>query len=662
MVRGFLRSLARDDGGNVLMLTAASVVVFLAMGGGALDASRMYLAKNRLQQACDAGVLAYRRSMKGANYNNDTYNTAKAYFNANYTPGKFGTENPIFPVPSVDSNVVVHGAASVIVPMTLMSMFGFSNVNLQTKCDAQLQLPNTDVMFVLDTTGSMTDINPGDTEAKISVLRKAVKSFYDTLEMAKVAGTQVRYGFVPYSNTVNVGLLLRREWLADFATYQSRKFDRQDVTAGTKVADEITTKDTGWQPDTSTKTTSRGDPENCVAPASTVKTTPTKSDPWDPSDKAQPRTQKSYRTISGDQYSASIDSSGVCNITKTSYPSTDQTREVTIDKNPKAGQNNADTKRTYWWYLPVRYDVSGIKGGSSGWITSGGKARFPVNDPSSTDSSKPQDYEFPWNATTACIEERKTLRPGEAGTAWDMDIDKVPDPSDEETQWKPYIPAVVFARSVTSYGTNPTGWNMAYPINKEGNYQRLSSQTSLYNACPSAARKLQTAEAGLTSGTLDKYLAGLVTKGWTYHDVGFLWGLRLISKEGLFASENKSAPNGSSIGRNIIFMTDGDTDTHYPAYDAYGLSALDRRRTSLSKLPEDSDQNQIVEDRLLKYCSIAKEQKGITVWVIAFGTTLTPLLSDCATPGRAFQADNATQLNATFAEIAAKIAQLRITK
>jgi hypothetical protein len=53
---------------------------------------------------------------------------------------------------------------------------------------------------------------------------------------------------------------------------------------------------------------------------------------------------------------------------------------------------------------------------------------------------------------------------------------------------------------------------------------------------------------------------------------------------------------------------------------------------------------------------------NITVWVIAFGTTKTPLLVNCASQGRDYQANDAAELNAAFAEIASQIAELRITK
>jgi Flp pilus assembly protein TadG len=664
-----MRSLARDERGNVLFISAISILVLMVLGGSALDISRMYLVKTRLQQACDAGVLAYRRSMVGTNTTRDTWPTAQAYFNANYTPGRYGTDDPIFPQPTVDANVVVHGTASVLVPMTLMQFFGMNQTKLETQCDAQLQLPNTDVMFVLDTTASMTSINAGDTDSRISALRSAVQSFYNTLESAKVSGTQVRYGFVPYSNTVNVGMLLKRDWMVDEAYYQSRVFVGQTKTPTSSTAsNEMLESDTNWQPEIKpiASPPTFGDPENCVAPADTLKSTQTKADLYSPSNKALPYTKTSYRNYGGDDYNAASNSSGQCIITKNTYPKTDQTRVMKYVKNPNAGTvTTGYSYKNNWAYLPVKWPLSTLKIGSvNGLMPASSSATFPVNNPENN-SQTPKLQAFPWSASTACIEERETLRAGQTGTAWDMDVDSVPT-SAAASKWRPYIPAIVFARGVTSYPSSgaPTGWNWSSPVIYGDNYVRLSNAPALTKACPSPARKLMTKEAGLTASTLSKYLNSLVTGGWTYHDIGFLWGLRLISREGLFESENAAAPDGSSIGRNIIFMTDGGTETHLQAYDGYGLSALDRRRTPESRLPTDDEQNDIVEDRLSRYCTIAKEQKGITVWVIAFGdgATLTPLLQNCASEGRAFKADNAAQLNDTFAEIAAKIAQLRLTK
>src|SRR5947208_1767547 len=69
---GFLARLRSDDSGNTLAIMAASLIPMVGMVGSAVDISRAYLVKTRLQQACDAGVLAARRTMTGQSIANDT--------------------------------------------------------------------------------------------------------------------------------------------------------------------------------------------------------------------------------------------------------------------------------------------------------------------------------------------------------------------------------------------------------------------------------------------------------------------------------------------------------------------------------------------------------------------------------------------------------------
>ena len=62
-LRAGTSKLIRDQRGNAMMLTAAAIVPVLGMVGSGVDIGRAYMAQLRLQQACDAGVLAGRRSM-----------------------------------------------------------------------------------------------------------------------------------------------------------------------------------------------------------------------------------------------------------------------------------------------------------------------------------------------------------------------------------------------------------------------------------------------------------------------------------------------------------------------------------------------------------------------------------------------------------------------
>jgi Flp pilus assembly protein TadG len=251
--RSLLSRLARDTAGNVMLMLAGMMVLLASFCGCAVDAARLYVVNSRLQQACDAGALAGRRAMIDTSTTNtilDATATAQAqtFFANNFRAGWFGTTNVTF-TPSKTSDAQVAAAASVAVPMSVMRMFGLGNVTLTASCSARLDVPDTDVIFVLDTTGSMACL-PGDDDttcnnyvnaagtttysrpldgatsgntsvlgyplstayyvpeksgSRISALRTAVLSFFDTLAAASDSSTHIRYGFVTYTSTVNAG-------------------------------------------------------------------------------------------------------------------------------------------------------------------------------------------------------------------------------------------------------------------------------------------------------------------------------------------------------------------------------------------------------------------------------------------------------------------------
>ena len=90
--KGFLARLRRDERGNTLAIMAAALIPMIGMVGSAVDISRAYLVKTRLQQACDAGVLAARRSMTGLLVASDTNAKQQAtnFFNINLKNGAYG--------------------------------------------------------------------------------------------------------------------------------------------------------------------------------------------------------------------------------------------------------------------------------------------------------------------------------------------------------------------------------------------------------------------------------------------------------------------------------------------------------------------------------------------------------------------------------------------
>lgn len=623
-----LARLRSDTAGNTLAMMAAAMVPLTGLVGSAVDMGRIYATKTRLQHACDSAVLAGRKVMKGDVFAVGDEKIATDFFRSNFADQKYGTTAS--GVTFNASGTKLTGNATATVPMSLMKIFGYTKNDLAVTCTADLNLPNTDIMFVLDTTGSMEEINPGDTETRMVTMRKSVKDFHATIEAAKSGSPNIRYGFVPYSQTVNVGRLLKPEWIADSWDYQSRVPDGIELMKGTVyqggwVIDDQVISGT-LSPPTSTNLT----PETCIAPASTLtspRTDISRTDTPYAGPPAGTQTIIKYEIVqNGTQYWLEQTPTS-CKLWQQKY--TDYKRHITEDWHP---YQQADWTAYWWKYKQVTYDTSGLTVG--GYLTTN----------TGYNHTERKVY---WNG---CIEERSTTKSAKYTpipvNAYDMNIDMVPD-GNPKTQWGPSLPGVVWTRqSAWNWDTNE------YRVYGDTqNYEDYAA--GAYASCPSPARKL----APISSAELDTYVNSLQSAGNTYHDIGMIWGARLLSPTGIFKSENA----GTNTSRHLIFMTDGDTNSMVEDYEAYGVSALDRRRASdKSKVPNKAEMDQEVEDRFTAMCEEVRK-KNITVWVIAFGTTLTPLLENCADKGKSFQADNASELNTAFANIAKEITQLRLT-
>ena len=219
--RGILTRLRRDASGNTLAMIAMATIPLAGLVGSAVDIGRSYLIKSRLQAACDAGALAARRSMAGSVLDSNATAQGQNFFRINFSTDTSGATNVVF-TPAVTADGQVTATATARVPMTITKMLGTEFVDLTATCDARLEISNTDVMMVLDVTGSMSG-------SRIIGLRQAVMDFYDTIQNSTTAEGRFRIGFVPYSSAVNVGIdphtgqeILPLNWMVDTWTYQSR--------------------------------------------------------------------------------------------------------------------------------------------------------------------------------------------------------------------------------------------------------------------------------------------------------------------------------------------------------------------------------------------------------------------------------------------------------
>ena len=596
---GFLIRLRKDARGNTLAITAAAILPLIAMLGGAVDLSRLYLTRVRLQHACDAGALAGRKQMGGGAWGTTAQASASQFFWANFKQNAYGTGTATVAFSS--SGTDVQGTAVTTVPMTLMSIFSAPTKTINVSCDSQMQLPNTDVMFVLDNTGSMADkANSSDAKSKIDTLKNAVKCFYEVLAQFKTNGTcqtgisgtginsdaQLRFGFVPYTTNVNVSQIgLPSSYFASTWNYQSRQ---QSGMWGS------------WQ-DT-TKSCS-----NVPANTSTVK----------------------YQTVTSSGWSGSS-----CKVQSSTYSQA-------------------------WLYgsVPLPLNLASALAAFNG-----------SSPPSSTSVSLPTGNSYT-NRTVqwdGCLEEQAPT----------SNINQIPSQSTPSTLYAPALPDAIYMRNAGNSSTLDTSSMTTASSTTTSNY--YNDVRNDYYFCPTPAKKLQT----WSVANFDTYVDSLYAAGNTYHDIGMLWGGRLISPEGMFSGDNKQTPSGGRIMRHVIFMTDGDAQAAACDYTAYGVAWYDNRTGSnvgtASHCPTGaaisnkySSWNSLWSDvntRLLALCGSVKNEPDTTLWVISFGGSgIDPStksnLQTCATDSNHyFDATNAAQLDSAFQMIAAQISQLRLTQ
>jgi Flp pilus assembly protein TadG len=225
---GWLSDLRRDERGNTLAIMAAALVPIAGMMGSGLDMSRAYMAKAKLQTACDSAALAARRHMSSGFITEAAKAEGRKFFNFNFPAGTMKTEPVTLKIDAKQANLSeVEVTASTRVPTSVMKIFGRNSIAISAACNADQDYVNNDIMLVLDVTGSMncaagtgaacTYKSTKQTNSRLELLEDAAGSLYDALAGAQ--GVRIRYGFMPYSMTVNVKSTLTGTWLRSKSKY-----------------------------------------------------------------------------------------------------------------------------------------------------------------------------------------------------------------------------------------------------------------------------------------------------------------------------------------------------------------------------------------------------------------------------------------------------------
>lgn len=632
-----LTRLLHDRRANTLVIMAVSLIPISALAGSAVDMARLYVVKSRLQQACDAGVLAGRKFMSTTSTATTLDATAtaraKTFFANNFTTGWLNTAVPTF-TPTKTTDQQVAGTAAVKVPMTIMKMFAAPDVTVNVACKARYDIADTDIVFVLDTTGSMA-CRPEDSSAqcdsyaranpavaytrpsndptatggylgstayavpestavggsRIKALRQAVKDFNATVTASVDTNTQVRYGFVTYTSTVNAGKAIAQmspSYLIGATSGETAKYQARRINADYVI-------DTQYTKLTNSKA-------SCEA-----------------SDYSGRRTPSTALT-----YNAS---------------NSEAIRESQFWYDPIGTINDAcyyqkERLGPRYYYDEMDLPVSGFVTGNA------------VDDPTRVGSETAR-----WEG---CIEERQTETGVTSFTSasYDLDPERIPS-SAAVTRWKPMWPEVTYGR--WNYGnTVPdyTDGDSPSRLSLDDDSRRRSG----FYSCGKPIKRLEKMTAAQVAAYVDA--VDFKALGGTYHDVGMIWGTRLLSSKGIFASDNAGRAGAAAPRKVLVFLTDGDMKPEEVIYGLYGIEYFDRRVSgnggSLTNLKAYHNA------RFLYECQRARDI-GIDVWTVAIGLNSTPELTSCASSSdQALDTTSGSGLSAIFQRIAKQVAMLRI--
>lgn len=387
----FANRLSRDRAGNILPIAAIGLLVGALVIGSAVDLGRTYLAQQQLQAACDAGVLAGRRAVTTNGFDEAARKSANAFFFTNYNDNAQSSRSSTFTLSTPDDGNTVTATATTVLDTLLMRVFLKDSFNISVECASSMGVGNADVMMVLDTTGSMA-FSLGNT-TRIAALRSAMKNFYNTMTSATSgSNARVRYGFVPFSSTVNVGRLLTdldTRYLVDNRTVQSRIYEPDD------------------------------DRDN------------DSYDSWNVYSSTAYRNNYCDNRVPGDD----------------SYTDTSSGSSRYVRRKQYACRSSGNRYYIYWRYAyrpyvmryrPVAYDMTAYKAFSS--------VRTPIG-------SSGANQNITWGG---CIEERSTVNQATFSyspttgitprAALDLDLDSRPDVNNDATKWAPMIPQLSYTR------------------------------------------------------------------------------------------------------------------------------------------------------------------------------------------------------------------------
>jgi Flp pilus assembly protein TadG len=676
-----LGRLVRRCEGSVAIIFALCAIPLIICAGMAIDIGRAYAVKVRLGAALDAAALAV-----GSEVNQTpTQLTAdmQNYFTANYPSTALGTDVTITPVPAnADlTAATVNFQAQATVPMTLMRLVGINSITVTATAQTQ-KTTGLEIAVVLDNTGSMlcgpndgapnysdSTCSPGvvasdtacaSSTSRICTLINAATEFVDTLTGAITASQQLYIGIVPYVTTVNVGnALCSGAATCSNITSDSCSGDFTDDKGNIIdiAATSITTTVTGNTTRNSTSITT-------VSNISSV----------------SPYMAITGSGISTNTYVSAVNT-GTNTITISANATANGTR-TTLTLGPGGATTNGSPTVTIGSPAAITAGMvvtgTGIPANTAVKTVTGATITLCNNATATGHPAltlyNPVTYDTTDTATTqnwmGCVVE--------------------PTSSDENSG----VSGVLNASVTDPDYTEPASWPSWYPFwwaSGSGNSWTTAATIKAQTSATEVQGKVVTDWGGfpgpnqgcpvpllpltdVTTSTGKTQVLNTISSMWprdaggTQVHIGMIWGWRVLSPNGPFAS-NGGHPLSYSDAANtgwkkaVVLMTDGTeewpTTTHLT-----GLGVIADGKIGTTGNTSTAVTN--LNTRLTDVCSNMKASGDFIIYTIGLGTdgASNTALQNCATTsnGGFFEAATPTNLQTVFNDIAKSLIALRLTQ
>lgn len=201
------RDFRKDERGAVALIFGLSLLPAMGMVGVTVDYGRASLARAATSSAADAAAL---EAVKSGGTFAERKQRAEATLKANLAALDPGVTYDVSVTPVMKDGIEIGAQVDVkgTVPTALMGLFGVRNLPIAVRAEARNGLEElTDVVFVLDTTGSMQG-------SRLASLKDATTRLIDDFEKRRGTPDQIQVAVVPFAQYVNVGMAYRNEpWI-----------------------------------------------------------------------------------------------------------------------------------------------------------------------------------------------------------------------------------------------------------------------------------------------------------------------------------------------------------------------------------------------------------------------------------------------------------------